>query len=570
MSWQCPPVHVVPASEWAKIKTVRVGQSGLLKDEIWEENEDIKLLRSYGGVFVNDAFLKLWNHTNGLLFLDGGYGSSKTTYAITRLLVKCRQNKYFKCFYGRQKKTEARQLHANIITEIERNGWNDEFDYSTKPNGTTTIIHNPTGNRFEMFGCDDVDSLKGWNNPTDILIDEVNQISFASFGMMWTRLRTPGCELLLIACFNNCDVYEGHWLLKYIYKHETGEKNSENEALLESLAGANLLTHHSVYTDNLFQNPAAYYDKLVIKANGDLVKIKQYCDGAWGVNLDAQPYYKRFNANEIVVNNEEIPYDPQFPLWISWDENVNPYLPVIIGQIPTGTNELRIIDEIAAKNPFNYLEWVCDEIKSRYPFHVAGVMICGDATSKKEDVKIEKGKNFFTLIMGYLKNMFPRLRTQESNPNNAIRGNFINTVFAMNYQGIKVKIAKRCVNLISDLQNCPEAPDGSGKSKQKKTIDGVRGVQEWGHFGDCFDYLICEAFNWAYILFQSAGVSMPVTGGGKIVNNAMEATDMSKVFPHRKISKKPVHNPNAVIYEEGDEGYVPISYGKRKSSNSMR
>src|SRR5690606_726059 len=132
-------------------------------------------------------FLELWYKTKGLMFLAGGYGSSKTTYVITRLLIKCMENEKFKCFYGRLKKTEAVQLHSNIIREIERNGWEKYFKYSIEPTGSKTITCTKNGHKFELFGCDDPASLKGWDNPTDVFVDEINQIDFKTFGMINTR-----------------------------------------------------------------------------------------------------------------------------------------------------------------------------------------------------------------------------------------------------------------------------------------------------------------------------------------------------------------------------------------------
>ena len=51
------------------------------------------------------------------------------------------------------------------------------------------------------------------------------------------------------------------------------------------------------------------------------------------------------------------------------------------------------------RNPNNTVKGLCNEIKKGYPNHVNGMLITGDATSNKEDVKIEKGFNLFTLII---------------------------------------------------------------------------------------------------------------------------------------------------------------------------
>lgn len=515
--------YLVRGSYWSKIKTVIPGTSatpekpeGEKYDESWAENDATKEVRSQNGIYVNDKFLELWDEVRGIMFLAGGYGSSKTTYVITRLLVKCMENEYFRCYYGRQKKTEAGELKSNIITEIKRNGWQDLFDFSEKPNGTNTIIHKETGNMFKLFGCDDVDSLKGIDNPTDIVVDEINQISFEAFGMLFTRLRGSGYVTQMIGMFNNCDVFPDHWLRKFIYGNENSADKKEQRTL-EALRKNNIVRHHSDYLDNHFQNPDDYYYKLVTKANGDEDKIQAYCKGEWGIVLNSQPYYKRFDS-KIHINHDKV-YDPKLPLHLSWDENVNPYLPLLIIQVVG--NEARIIDEITAENPFNELEWVCGEVCRRYEGHDRGMYIYGDATSRKEDVKLEKGKNYFTLICQYLKEFNPVLCVPDSNPNNKLRGDFINGVFGINYAELSITVYYMCQKTIEDLIHCQEDPKNGGKLKDRVMVKGIRGVQKYGHLGDCLDYFACFFWSSQYMLYQSGTVTYNVRGGTRVVKNSI-------------------------------------------------
>lgn len=569
--------NITPASVWSNLKEVRkppveerdedYQDDG--SDDIWEESPYIRLLRENGAVFVNDKFLELWNKTTGLMFLYGGYGSSKTTYAITRLLVKCMENKYFRCFYGRQKKTEVVNLHSNIITEIKRNGWENLFKYSEMPTGSKEIFYVGRGgsssnfgygNKFVSFGCDDVESLKGIDNPTDILVDEVNQIKWEAFGMLWTRLRTPGCELQMILCFNNCDVLGGHWLKKYIFSSELDITNESSDTvqLLKSLKKTNIVKHHSVYTDNLFQNPIRYYHQLVLKAGADPTKVKAYCDGLWGVSLSAQPYYKSFNKERDVRNAK---YNSSLDIHISFDENLNPYFPCLIAQMDG--KECKIIDEIAAKNPQNNLRWICYEIRRRYlnkfDGKVQNFYIYGDATSKKGDVKLEAGQNLFTLALEYLKEFSPQLCVPDANPNNKMRQNFINTIFDINYDGISIIIDNSCVHVIDDLVNTEENSKkkgggeelAGGKDKTLVMVNGKRGVQQWGHFGDCLDYLICQNFIYSYLRFQNGGVSYNVSGGGRVVNNSLEMVQ-ERVAEESRMGKVTVRL-SAVEMSKGDK-----------------
>lgn len=136
----------------------------------------------------------------------------------------------------------------------------------------------------------------------------------------------------------------------------------------------------------------------------------------------------------------------------------------------------------------------------------------------KDDVKTEKGANFFTVVKEYLDYFKPRLRVNKRNPNVAMRGNFINTVFERNIYGIFVTISPRCTHMIADLLHTVEAPDGT-KDKAKTTVDGVRGVQRWGHFSDLFDYLMCSAFERYYNLFQAGGKKRTWATGQRVAHN---------------------------------------------------
>ena len=498
--------HIVPGSRWRKLCRIEKGD--------FVETSLHKEIRDYGGIFLSDAFIELWHKTTGVLFLSGGYASSKTTYVITRLLVKCIENKRFKCFYGRQAMTEVRtSIHSNILFEIERNGWQDLFEYSKKPTGSMEILCKANGNKFGAFGCDDEASMKGWDNPTDVFIDEVNNISFSAFGMMLTRLRSPGAELQLSACFNNCDVFPDHWLKRYFYNDE----EIEDDAIKEAVGNMEVIKHHSTYKDNMFINQEQYLSRMIMQAGKDPARIAAIVQGDWGVAMNAQPFYKKFNTLLHVHTSN---YNPALPLHVSWDENVNPYLPVGIFQIQ-GFN-VYMIDEIAAENPYNTLRWVCNEICKRYLYgsvvHKSGMFIYGDATSRKDDVKQEKGKDFFRLAAEYLADFKPKLRVSKANPNVAMRGNFMNSVLKDNYAGIFLHIDPKCKKMIADLMNIAEAPDGT-KDKTKTLVNGIR-AQRWGHFSDLLDYLICEAFSRYYLLYQSGGKAQRWQSIPRVAHNA--------------------------------------------------
>jgi hypothetical protein len=497
-----PGFHLVPASTWVVLPP-----------------EKQELLRSAGGFAVNDAFITLWDRPatekRELLILYGTYGSSKTVDRIQEHILTCLTDKYFKCFYGREVFDLAkREFHSSIVSAIENMGLAHLFEYSKKPNGTKEIYCIANGNKFKPFGCDDEDSFKGWDDATHIMVDEMNQISFKSFGMLQSRLRKKGARKCFTGMFNNCDVYEDHWIRTTLLNPEAEMRDDKGNAIQR-----NIIEHFSLYTDNYFIDQEDYRNSLIEQAGNDPDRRQAILEGKWGAKTTGQPFYKNFNPRVHVGGCE---YNPRLALHVSFDENVNPYLPCGIFQLDG--NNLYMIDEIAAQNPCNTLRWVCNEIYKRYgpsgKDHKAGMIVYGDATSVKDDTKVEKGKNFFTVAKSYLEYFKPKLRVSKSNPNVAMRGNFINAVMMSNIHGLFITISPTCKHMIADFMHTAEAPDGSSKDKTKVTVDGVKGVQRWGHFTDLFDYIFIEAYMRYYLMFQAGGKKQSWVSGKRVPHNA--------------------------------------------------
>lgn len=142
-----------------------------------------------------------------------------------------------------------------------------------------------------------------------------------------------------------------------------------------------------------------------------------------------------------------------------------------------------------------------------YPHHESGLFIYGDATSQKEDVKQEKGHNFFKLIQNELTNYKPIMRVSKSNPSVVMRGNFFNTILFSNFGDIEFIINPELKEAIQDFTNTKEASDGSkDKTKVKDAKSGVS-YQPFGHISDLTDYLICEAFKNEYQTYQKGDVT---------------------------------------------------------------
>jgi hypothetical protein len=256
-------------------------------------------------------------------------------------------------------------------------------------------------------------------------------------------------------------------------------------------------------TDNPYL-PEAYITNL---KNLPKFEYLVFVEGNWDVQLKTGgEFYKSFEVNDHVNVTR---YNPELPLHISWDDNVSPYLPLGIFQIEGF--EIRMIDEIAGRTPNNTVKSVCNEFIRKYQGHKSGLFVYGDATANKEDTKLEKGYNFYRLILDNLKDYKPNNRVLASNPSVVMRGNWINTIFEK--QTIRVIIGENCKLTINDLISVKEMPDGS-KLKETATDPVTKKTfQKVGHFSDLFDYVMVSAFNNEYLKYQRGGIiSTPLIG----------------------------------------------------------
>lgn len=231
--------------------------------------------------------------------------------------------------------------------------------------------------------------------------------------------------------------------------------------------------------------------------------------GNWEIKLKTGgEFYKRFDINRHIGDVE---YNPKLPLHISFDDNVNPYLPVGIFQIDG--RRVYGIAEITGKSPDNTVEAVCREFIRLFPGHTAGLFVYGDATADKDDTKLAKGFRFYRLITDALAKYKPTRRVPASNPSVVMRGNFINTVFEKNFNGLSVLIDRKCKTMIEDFTNLKEAADGTKLKKLETDPETKISYQKYGHFTDLFDYMFIAAFMDDYIEYQRGGVAPGVTLG---------------------------------------------------------
>ena len=321
------------------------------------------------------------------------------------------------------------------------------------------------------------------------LLEEINELQEVTF---YKCIERAGSHIIpnqpkpmILATCNPAN----NWVKSNVYDLYKSDKLPDNWLYIPSRI-----------TDNPFI-PADYLESLKSMPR---YQYEVFVEGNWDIQLKVGgEFYKCFELDKHV---RQCAYNPDLPLHISFDENVNPYLPMAIYQIVG--KKITQIDEIAGINPNNTIKAVCGEFSRKYNNHTAGVFIYGDATSKKADVKLEQGHNFFRLILDALQQFKPRLRVGTSNPSVAMRGSFINAVLENEFDGISIAFDPSCKRSVNDFILTKESADGT-KNKEMETDPQTKvRSQKTGHYSDCFDYMITQAFADSFAKYQRGGANI--------------------------------------------------------------
>ncbi|CAB4131089.1 Phage terminase large subunit [uncultured Caudovirales phage] len=444
-----------------------------------------------------EAFEAVLSTKYSFILFGGSMGGGKTYWGLTTLLFLCEVFPKSRFCVIRENLEKIRITTIPSFQNLRPSGTlkTSPFEY-THPNGSVIMF------KGENYDNDkELNWLKGLE-VSGFLFEEINECQEQTLDICFGRVgrwKTPTkiqIEPFIIATCNP----SSNWIKSRVYDKWKTDTLPKNWLYIPSKITDNPYLTDS-YKENLKNMPRFQYEVFV--------------EGNWDVQMKTGgEFYKCFEIDKHVGDNY---YNPDLPLHISFDDNVNPYLPVGIFQIVGKT--VYMIDEIAGVTPMNTVTGVCKEFIRKYPAHTTGLFIYGDATSRKEDTKLEKGYNFYRLITDALKQYRPTLRVTASNPSVKMRGDWINTIFEKELGGITIKIGSNCKKTINDFIAVKEAPDGTKNKETATDPNTKKSYQIVGHFSDLFDYLMCSAFANDFTAYQRGGAMRLPTLGKNISKN---------------------------------------------------
>lgn len=417
---------------------------------------------------------------NFILF-GGAMGGGKTFWGLTSLLLMCQLFPRSRWCVIRQDLEKIRTTTIPSFRKLKPSGKMKENPYQyTHPNGSVIMFKSEN-----YYNDKELQWMRGLE-VNGFLFEEINECSNDSFDIAFSRAGrwecTPRPKPVILATCNPTN----NWVKAHIFdRHQNGT------------LPPTWLYISSKVTDNPHLTP----DYITNLQNMPRYKYEIFVNGNWDLQLKTGgEFYKCFEPDKHIA---PVHYNSALPLHISWDDNVNPYLPCGIFQI-TGTH-IQMIDEVALSSPANTVQSVCNEIIRRYPAHNNGMFIYGDATAAKQDTKLQNGHNFYRLILQYLAQYQPTLRTLTHNPSVVMRGNWLNTVFEKQLHGLHVTISPECKKTIADFTHLKEAADGTKLKTIETDPRTLARYQKYGHFTDLFDYLMVSAFANEFKQYQTGG-----------------------------------------------------------------
>ena len=446
---------------------------------------------------VNERFTEIVNNKDRYRFLWGGRNSGKSVSTSRKLIYRCLNEKYFRYILIKKTFESIKDSQWRTLKDdIEQLGLSELFTFRKQP----LEIECVNGNMFIARGLDKVEKLKSIKDPTGAWYEEGNQITLEDFITTTTSIRSIRADYIQeIFSFNpETDIdYENFWLWQMFFKGHS-EKNFKDTVKIELPSGKIIenpyTSHHTTYKDNKY---------LTEIQEADLEQWKEinpyyytiYALGEWGNKTVRDKFWKSFDRIKHV---KKVTLNLELPLHISFDENVNPYPALSIWQIDD--KKVSQVHEICLRNPNNKVRSVGKEFLSWAKRNDWSniVYIYGDATSAKEDTKLEAGVNYFTMLRDIIEQDFPtQIRKPSKNPPVALSAEFVNAIYEMNYQGIEVTIGDNCTESINDYSLVQEKTDGTMKKPKDKN-----GIEVLGHLSDTKRYLLVEAFSNEFRQYQ--------------------------------------------------------------------
>ena len=404
-----------------------------------------------------------------------------------------------------------------------------------------SIVFND-GGKIDFSGLDDPEKIKGISQYKRVFLDELSEYDETDFKQIRLRLRGQEGQQI-VAAFN--PISEEHWIKKKWFDRETWQDipmalTIGNETLPQELCAVksvrmnseklilnpntgeydlhapDTIVIQSTYLNNFWvvgspDGKYGYYDQQAIATfENDRINDPDYYQvyalGEWGHLRTGAEFFPSFNRGVVCG---KFKYNPEFPIHISMDSNVLPYVTATFFQKeykPDDVQQVTQIDELPIESPNNSARKAAKVIAGRLREYgyADKVYLHGDASGKAANTIDEQNRSFFDLVIDELEHEGFEVEDciGNKNPSVATTGEFINAVWDGRVPGVAIRIDNDCTTSIDDYQAVQKDENGA-IAKQKVTNPVTKQKYEaHGHVSDCLRYIVHDLLRKQYTEFS--------------------------------------------------------------------
>jgi hypothetical protein len=193
--------------------------------------------------------------------------------------------------------------------------------------------------------------------------------------------------------------------------------------------------------------------------------------------LDASRVYSSFDRG---VNLRDYCVDPRSPLYWALDFNVDPMCSVVVQKL---SGKFFVIDEMFLRHATT--EDAAREFLHRYPSHLAGVRIYGDAAGQHSQSAI--GMSDYDVIRGVFSAnsaIRPSYHLGRANPAVRDRINLVNGLLQSANGTVNLFVHSKCKELIADFEQVNYKAESNQIDKDSNRLRT--------HLSDALGYVLCQ------------------------------------------------------------------------------
>jgi hypothetical protein len=307
----------------------------------------------------------------------------------------------------------------------------------------------------------DLNKFKGLETNM-IILDQLEELSFETFNKCIERVGTykhpenpPG---IIISTFNPTF----SWLKEKIY-----------EPYLEGKLPPTYYYQHVLPIDNKENLPQEIFKQWETM---DPISYKRFVLGDWNARDPSGLFAYAFEPQRSV---KPLEMDPNLPLWLSFDFNVNP-MTALLCQITKDKSQFHVLQEFYKENTgiTEFTQYIKSKIPKGHP-----LFITGDPAGKNRNALARANTNYYIEIRNVLRMPKEHFQVMNYHPTHENSWVLCNKIFH-NHQGFFIDPS--CKLLIQDLNNVKMMEDGNIEKDRRITATSPT----IGHLLDCLRYII--------------------------------------------------------------------------------